>query len=302
MRLEIEPSATALEVLPEFVRNTNTAESKSLKAARAIAARRRRSEACDVQGASWRTVVLGIVATLSCAAVAGWLIFKEAQPLPTTSAMTALDISAGIKSYISGSDVAVDRATFLDHVTKLQRLEIASQVSYVASIISSTNPGHKQPLELARMIVRQARLANYDPLMVTAVIKAESSFKQHAISNVGAQGLMQLMPATAKYISDKSELAWAGHRALKDPEYNIKLGIAYLKYLENYFGGNRERILIAYNWGPANLMQALKAGRAPLPAARQYAAKIINNHQRWDRALSVQMASNTDLNVDKLLG
>jgi soluble lytic murein transglycosylase len=155
------------------------------------------------------------------------------------------------------------------------------QTKFVAHLIRS----HKAPQHLAdslaRTIVVESAKAKYDPIFVAAVIYAESMFKHGAVSHKGAQGLMQIMPDTGRYVSAMENLAWGGTRSLKDPQTNLRLGIAYLKYLETMFNGNRERVLIAYNWGPANMANALR-GRARTPMESVgYARKILTTHRKW---------------------
>lgn len=141
-------------------------------------------------------------------------------------------------------------------------------------------PRHEAEL-LAHTIVSESVKAKYDPIFVAAVIYAESMFKHGAVSHKGAQGLMQIMPETGRYVSARENMQWGGVRSLKDPETNLRLGIAYLKYLENKFNGNRERMLIAYNWGPANLDNALRGrGRTPMESVH-YARKILSTHRKW---------------------
>ena len=134
------------------------------------------------------------------------------------------------------------------------------------------------------------------------VIKSESTFNNKAVSNVGALGLMQILPETGKYISGKNDIDWLGAGKLKDSSYNIRLGIAYLKYLEQYFGKNREHILVAYNWGPGNLLQALK-NRSPLPEGpKKYARTIIGDHGKWHREYLERAEEFQFLDAGTLLG
>lgn len=185
--------------------------------------------------------------------------------------------------------VAVDGPTskdqFLARVTTAERREMAAAVHYVSDIISrkTSRLTRGEAHRLAELIVLESKRQDFDPLFVAAVIKSESTFNNKAVSHVGALGLMQILPETGKYISGKNDIDWLGAGKLKDPSYNIQLGIAYLKYLEQYFGKNREHILVAYNWGPGNLLQALK-NRSPLPEGpKNYARTIIRDHGKWHR-------------------
>jgi soluble lytic murein transglycosylase len=85
-----------------------------------------------------------------------------------------------------------------------------------------------------------------DPTLVKAVMKAESNFNPHAVSNKGAQGLMQLMPDTARLMQISNPF---------DPSENIKAGTKYLKMLDEIFQGDLDLILAAYNAGPFRVIE-----------------------------------------------
>lgn len=97
------------------------------------------------------------------------------------------------------------------------------------------------------LITATAARYGVDPRLALAVARAESGFNQAARSPVGAIGVFQLMPATAK---------WLG----VDPynvEQNIEGGIRYLSQLLAQYGNDVNRALAAYNWGPGNLARAI---------------------------------------------
>jgi soluble lytic murein transglycosylase-like protein len=91
------------------------------------------------------------------------------------------------------------------------------------------------------LIVQHAQAQNLRPDLVRAVVQVESGYNPRAVSSKGAQGLMQLMPATARQL---------GVRAPFDPEENIRGGTTYLRQLLDRFDGNEELALAAYNAGP----------------------------------------------------
>ncbi len=102
-----------------------------------------------------------------------------------------------------------------------------------------------------------------DPALVRAVMKTESNFNRWAVSNKGAMGLMQLIPATGKRF---------GVRDFFDPEQNIQGGVRYLRFLLQKFSGNIDLSLAAYNAGE-NLVQQL--GRIPdIRETTNYVRKI----------------------------
>lgn len=94
-----------------------------------------------------------------------------------------------------------------------------------------------------------------DRALLFAFMRQESAFNPFARSSAGATGLMQLMPATAAYISGDKALGDKESTALFDPELNLALGQRYIAYLmdEPAIGGNLVYLAAAYNGGPGNL-------------------------------------------------
>ena len=107
--------------------------------------------------------------------------------------------------------------------------------------ISETNLDYKAYFDrYDRIIIRAARKHGVDNTLVKAVIRAESDFDRNAISKKGAQGLMQLMPETAKDLAVNDSF---------DPHENINAGVRYLKRQLNNFQNNVPLALAAYNAG-----------------------------------------------------
>lgn len=90
-----------------------------------------------------------------------------------------------------------------------------------------------------------------EPALVLAVMRQESEFYPKAHSPAGALGLMQLMPATARQTAQRMGLPSSRERLTSDPDYNIRLGQAYLAELLNRFRGSYILALAAYNAGPS---------------------------------------------------
>ncbi len=90
------------------------------------------------------------------------------------------------------------------------------------------------------LIDEEARRANLDASMVSALIRAESNYQPRAVSRKGARGLMQLMPATARRLEVKKPF---------DPASNVRGGVRYLRELVDRFGHHPELVLAAYNAG-----------------------------------------------------
>jgi len=94
--------------------------------------------------------------------------------------------------------------------------------------------------DLNAIVEKAARAHEVDPLLVHSIIKVESNYNTHAVSNKGAQGLMQLTPSTARMLGVSNSF---------DPEQKIEAGVKYLKYLKDLYKDDR-LALAAYNAGP----------------------------------------------------
>ena len=194
----------------------------------------------------------------------------------------------------------IDKDSFLRKLSENHQRAINTQINYVAELIRNHRVSPHEAKSMAFIIVRESLHWGYDPLFVTAVIKSESTFRKHALSPVGAMGLMQIMPNTGRYVSQMHQVEWSGTSKLNDPHYNIKLGVAYLKYLDKMFKGDREKMLVAYNWGPANVMNALKSSKRFPSSTIKYARDIMNNHGKWNADYNQKMARFLHLNPEAI--
>lgn len=115
------------------------------------------------------------------------------------------------------------------------------------------------------MIDRIAREMDVSPRLLRAVIQVESGYQPRAVSAKGAQGLMQLMPATATRF---------GVRDAFDPQQNVRGGAQYLKWLLDFFRGDLRLALAAYNAGEKAV---IKAGYRvpPIAETRDYVPKVL---------------------------
>jgi len=127
-------------------------------------------------------------------------------------------------------------------------------------------PGYaRNPAEFEPIIQSCAKEFGVDCSLVKAVIHAESGYNPNAVSPKGAQGLMQLMPSTAKGLKVADTM---------NPSDNIRGGVRYLRFLLDTFKGNEELALAAYNSGLNKV--AKYGGIPPYQETRQYVSRVMS--------------------------
>jgi hypothetical protein len=143
---------------------------------------------------------------------------------------------------------------------------------------------------LADMLVAEGREARIDPLFLAALIRVESAFSKDAISDKGARGLMQVMPATGREVAESLGLAWSHADQLHDAGFNVRLGVSYLGRLLALYRGNYRFALTAYNRGPHSV-RAIMARHGSLGEEyTEYFRKIQETYRTYLRSLGASAA------------
>lgn len=148
------------------------------------------------------------------------------------------------------------------------------------------------PIYYEEDIRHAAAVYGVDPLMVAAVIRVESKFKEENVSHVGAIGLMQLMPETATWVAKESGIPYKGLDDLSDPQTNIKMGTWYLSYLSKQFKGNWVTTVAAYNAGPNRVERWVSkdhswdgtldtAENIPVGETRHYVQRVFYSYDKY---------------------
>ena len=137
--------------------------------------------------------------------------------------------------------------------------------------------------------------------LVYGLSRQESEFDPQAGSKVGAQGLMQIMPGTAKLITRQYRMPYAPAKLMGDPAYNVKLGAAHLGDLIAEYNGSYVLTLVAYNAGPRRVTEWVaeygdpRSGKVdpidwvesiPFQETRQYVQKVLQNTQVYRARLA----------------
>ena len=149
-------------------------------------------------------------------------------------------------------------------------------------------------------VVQRSRAINLDPAYVYGLIRQESRFIMDARSGVGASGLMQVMPATARWTAKKIGLSGFTPDQLSERETNITIGTGYLKLVLDDFAGSMPMAAAAYNAGPGRprawrngpvLEAAIWAENVPFTETRDYVKKVLSNTTNYAALLTGQPQS-----------
>jgi soluble lytic murein transglycosylase len=177
---------------------------------------------------------------------------------------------------------------------------IAILLAVVALGVSSATHKLQLPLSDAAVIRQQAAAKRLDPALIAGVIYVESKFEPRE-SSAGAEGLMQIEPATAYYLAHLSGGFRFTAGDLATPQVNIAYGSYYLRYLLDHYDGNVELALAAYNGGIANVDSWVAHARAegrsleveeiPFPETREYVRNVLAAEQIYRATYARQLGT-----------
>ena len=189
-----------------------------------------------------------------------------------------------------------------------RRLGLLGGVAVVALIVTAlvsplANKAAQEialPLRHEDIIRQQAHDKRLDPALLAAVIYQESRFRDGQRSDAGAQGLMQLMPQTARYIARLSGGTAFVEGDLATAQVNISYGAFYLRYLEDKYRGSPELALAAYNAGEGKLDEWLStaadrgetfdpAAHIPFAETRDYVASVMRLRDDYERQYAAEL-------------
>lgn len=149
------------------------------------------------------------------------------------------------------------------------------------------------PTTYSEYVYKYAKEYEVDPILVFAIIKAESNFNPNVVSPSNAIGLMQLMEATAEEIARKQEIKFVEGETLFNPEQNIMLGTKYFSNLMKEYKNNYLLALTAYNAGIGNVKRWIEQGiikedgsdieNIPYKETNNYVRKILRDYKIYEK-------------------
>jgi soluble lytic murein transglycosylase len=187
-------------------------------------------------------------------------------------------------------------------VATARRVALAALALLVLAVmVLASSPGVSRvglPLTSADVIREQAAANHVDPALIAAVIYAESKFEPRP-SPTGAQGLMQIEPATAYYLAELSGGARFTASDLATPSVNVAYGSYYLRYLLDHYGSEEMLALAAYNAGLTNVDSWVARARAngeslsrdsiPFPETREYVRRVLSAQRDYRATYARQL-------------
>lgn len=149
------------------------------------------------------------------------------------------------------------------------------------------------PLKYTEYVEKYCGENNLDPMLVYAMIKAESNFEPNITSTSGAMGLMQLMDSTAREMAEKLNIEYTAKEILYQPETNIMLGTKYFSELLEKYNDNIYLALTAYNAGIGNVTKWIEKGiikedgsdieNIPYKETNNYVRKILRDYKIYQK-------------------
>ena len=198
--------------------------------------------------------------------------------------------------------------------TNISRYDFAIQISKLASYQKRFHNDFNYPIMSTPKFVNKRKIP--EAAFILSIIRQESEFDMRANSHVGAQGLMQLMPYTAKLVSKQAKLPYSKSRLTKDPKYNINLGSHYIAGLILQYEGAYPFATAAYNAGPKRVKYWKKINKDPqkkqidyvdwielikFKETRNYVQRVLENYNVYRYILEKKPIKMKDFFKDKPL-
>jgi len=181
-------------------------------------------------------------------------------PIQSSAFMRNVHLTAESSLDLNQQPISAVSASSNSTVTPVSTSSSTSSVKDVTETIKTS--GASQYGDLISSLSKKYGVAEK---LIYSVVKTESNFNPNAVSGSGAQGLMQLMPSTAK---------WLGVQNAFDPAQNLEGGVKYLSHLSKKYNGDLVKTVAAYNAGPGNVDKY--GGIPPFKETQNYVKKVLN--------------------------
>ena len=198
--------------------------------------------------------------------------------------------------------------------TNISRYDFAIQVSKLASYEKRFHNTFNYPIISVPQYINGRKIP--ETAFILSLIRQESEFDMRANSHVGAQGLMQIMPYTAKLVAKQAKLPYSKSRLTSDPEYNINLGSHYIAGLILEYDGAYPFATAAYNAGPKRVKHWKKINKdpqkkqidfvdwvelIPFKETRNYVQRVMENYNVYRYILEKKPIKMKDFFIDQPL-
>ena len=194
---------------------------------------------------------------------AGNAFFKLSHSLPKSLVTQRIDLFSEASAPETDPQAASEAQNTDVFHSEMRRINTAIRRQFFANAVP-----------FGDIIHAKAQKYDVDPALVAAVVETESRFRTNARSQVGARGLMQLMPRTGR---------WMGATNLYNAEQNVDAGAKYLKYLNQRFDGNLTKTIAAYNAGEGNVRRY--NGVPPFRETRSYVKRVMRRYEKRKQEL-----------------
>lgn len=209
------------------------------------------------------------VAVLALLALGGLGVARRLETLASVAADAQRDSAAATRELASLRDEGKALTAQVEYLRQSLVQKTTEDTVFLKTLIARPNIDRALAKTIAVQVHRYAELYRRDPNLVLAIISVESRFDPRAVSSVGAEGLMQVMPHWKKILAIDGDL--------KDPETSIRYGLQILGFYEEMYK-DLTVALTAYNRGPGPIDRAYMKGEDP---QNGYAARVLEAYERF---------------------
>ena len=203
---------------------------------------------------------------MSYAAIPSARLQQTLARIDSIEGQLGISVAAARSNALKSVDVeALPKGADFDSILQKAKTKQLKQTAFSHAIPITPSSLPTSKAQIQSLVQSQAKRYGVDPSLVEAVVKAESAYNPTAVSKVGAQGLMQLMPATAQELGVSNSF---------DPAQNIAGGTKYLAGLLNRYNGNLQKAVAAYNAGPGAVDKY--GGIPPYRETQNYVRKVLS--------------------------